>query len=167
MTPTSRVPPPLPAGDQGPPLLVAGERDTLLAFIGYLRERLLAKCAGLDEDAARHSPVPSGTSLMGLVKHVAAVEAFRVRHRFAGGPVEVIPADAVTDADTVRSVTDGYRAVAASVDEIVRACPDLDREAARVPLPLRWVLIHLVEEIGRHAGHADIIREQIDGTAGR
>ena len=162
-----------PAADRRPPDLAGSERDTLLAFIGYLRECLIGKLDDLSEEAARSSPVPSGTSLLGLVKHVATTEHAWLLYRFAGGDAADVPAEDLVDTDTIASVVAAARAVGARCEELVRGCPDLTTPAVHAhgsvvtPRSLRWILVHLVEEVGRHAGHADIIREQLDGRVGR
>jgi GNAT superfamily N-acetyltransferase len=161
-----------PTVDRTPPEVAGGERETLLAFIGYLRECLVGKLDGVGEDDARRPMVASGTSLLGLVKHVAWVETFWLHRAFAGNAGDPVPDGALTDRDTVASVTAAYRDTARASDAIARGCPDLDTPAGNAgfsatPTTLRWILVHLVEEIGRHAGHADILREQLDGTVGR
>ena len=158
--------------DSGPPRLIADERETLLAFVAYLRERVIAKCAGLSDVDARRSAVGSGTSLLWLVKHVTAVEIFWLWHAFAGRDRDVIPDPELTVDDTVESTVAAYRAIVAESERIVRGCPELDRLAVHEPFgpprrSLRWILVHLVEELARHAGHADILRELADGTVGR
>jgi len=158
--------------DTPTPKVIAGERETLAAFLAYLRGGLLAKLDGLDAVAARHPGVPSGTNLLWLVKHVAAVEVFWLHHVWRGLSEEVIPDDELSDDDTPQSVARMYREVAATTDTILAVAPDIEQEAAVVPfgpptVSLRWVLVHLIEETGRHAGHADILREQIDGLTGR
>jgi GNAT superfamily N-acetyltransferase len=158
--------------DTRPPRLDASETETLLAFIGYLRTCLIGKVAGVSEDDARHSPVGSGTCLLGLLKHVAHIEVFWLHQAFAGGDGDLMPDDKLARADTVASVTAAYEKVIAASDEIVRSAPSITARAAAAgfdaePPTLRWILTHLVEEIGRHAGHADIVRELIDGSTGR
>jgi len=158
--------------DSRPPRLDASETETLLAFIGYLRTCLIGKVAGVSEDDARHSPVGSGTCLLGLLKHVARIEVFWLHQAFAGGDGDLMPDDKLAQADTVASVTAAYEKVIAASDEIVRSAPSITATAAAAgfdadPPTLRWILTHLVEEIGRHAGHADIVRELIDGSTGR
>ncbi|HEX5494498.1 MAG TPA: DUF664 domain-containing protein, partial [Mycobacteriales bacterium] len=93
-------------------------------------------------------------------------------HAFAGHDPLIVIDDELSDSDTVDSVVAHYRAVAAVSDRIVRGCPDVDQVAAVAPFgpprtTLRWLLTHLVEEVGRHAGHADILRELLDGSVGR
>jgi ribosomal protein S18 acetylase RimI-like enzyme/uncharacterized damage-inducible protein DinB len=157
--------------DHRPPKLVAAERDTLLAFVTYLRECLIAKLDGMSEQDARRPMVASGTSLLGLVKHVAGMEHRWIAYSFAGGSAEDIPDEELVSDDTIASVIAAARAVGEQTERIVEGCDDVETPAAETfggqPLTLRWILVHLVEEIGRHAGHADILREQIDGTVGR
>jgi ribosomal protein S18 acetylase RimI-like enzyme/uncharacterized damage-inducible protein DinB len=157
--------------DHRPPKLVAGERDTLLAFLTYLRECLLAKLDGLSEQDARRPMVASGTSLLGLVKHVAGTEHRWIAYSFAGGSAADIPDEELISDDTTASVIAAARVVGEQTERIVAGFADVETPVAATPggqpLTLRWILVHLVEEIGRHAGHADILREQIDGTVGR
>jgi len=157
--------------DRRTPFVNTSERETLVAFLDYLREAVVAKAAGLSPDDARRALVPSGTSLLGLVKHLTMVEVSWFQWSFAGDDIRV-PTDRVSDTDTVASVISTYRAATARNNEIVTATDDLSTLCARRPpttdpMSLRWVLVHMVEETARHAGHADILREQIDGTTGR
>ena len=159
------------SADRRPPTIAAGERDTLLAFVGYLRECLIGKLDGVSEADARRALVDSGTSLLGLVKHVASTEHSWIAYSFAGGAADGIPPASLTDDDSIASVVAAARTVGVRTEEIVRSCDDMETLAAMKfgadVRSLRWILVHLVEEIGRHAGHADIIREQIDGATGR
>lgn len=159
-------------GDQRPPRILADEKATLVAFLDYLRESVAAKLAGLTDAQARQPMVPSGTSLLGLVKHLRAVELGWFVWSFAGKD-GLTAADAqLASTDTVESVVSGYLAAAADCNEVI-AAGGLEQRAARSrradeePPTLRWVLVHLVEETARHAGHADILREQLDGSVGR
>jgi hypothetical protein len=155
--------------DQKPPYLAGDERAVLCALLQYLRDSVVRKVEGVDDAAARRAMVPSGTSLLWLVKHLAYAETIWVVQRFAGESVE-LPDATVVDDDTVRAAADLYRAACARVDSIVAAASldDLCVNAPNFPpLDLRWVLAHLVEETARHAGHADILRELIDGQTGR
>jgi hypothetical protein len=157
--------------DRRTPFIEAGERETLVAFLDYLRESVIVKVSGIDDDALRRPLVPSGTCLLGLVKHLTMVEIAWFPFSFAGADVWV-PSGELEPADTTASVLDGYRASIAESAEIVAAAADLDQlcvRAAFAPdrMSLRWVLVHMVEETGRHAGHADILREQLDGKIGR
>ncbi|MHB8341646.1 MAG: mycothiol transferase [Mycobacteriales bacterium] len=92
---------------------------------------------------------------------------------FAGEDLSRSPADqALAEADTIDALVADYRAACRRADAVVTACADLNRRSVRVrgdrePPTLRWILVHMVEETGRHAGHADLLREQIDGAVGR
>lgn len=153
--------------DRPTPKPPAGEAETLLGFLDYVRFGLINKLAGLDGAAARRSLVPSGTTLLWLVKHCREVERFWLHHGFADQPATGTIDDVVTDDDTPEDVIAEYRVLAAVTTEFVVTCPDLTESADNPTRTLRWSLVHLIEEIGRHAGHADILREQIDGTIGR
>lgn len=158
--------------DRRTPFLNASERETLVSFLDYLRESVILKATGLSsEEEARRPMVPSGTSLLGLVKHLAMVEVAWFQYAFAGLDVAV-PSGALSEDDTVESVMTAYRDACARSNSLVDAADGLDVLCARAatapePMPLRWVLVHMIEETGRHAGHADIIRELIDGAVGR
>ena len=156
--------------DHETPGIVAGPGETLLAFLRYLRTSVSGKLDGLDEASARRSPVGSGTSLLGLVKHLAFVESYWVERRFAGVDTGPVTGEgfALEDADTVSSVRERYAAAGRRSDELLAgAAIDAPLARGRHGLTLTWVLVHLVEETARHAGHADILRELIDGAAGR
>lgn len=151
------------------PRITGGEREILTGLLQFQRESMLRKVAGVHADAARKSVVGSGTSLLWLVKHLARVELMWFTLRFAGSD-EGLPDDTVTEADTVASVSAGYQAATARADAIIAAASldDLCQAApGDMPLSLLWVVAHMLEETARHAGHADILRELIDGETGR
>lgn len=161
-------------GDQRPPAVFADEKTTLLAFLRYLREAVIAKLDGLTEAQARTPGVESGTSLLWLVKHLPTGELNWIEWAYLAAvetPWDSSPP--ITEADTVDSVIAEYRRVAAHTDRIIEACQDLDAPGRRVanegepPPTMRWILVHSIEDTARHAGHADILREQIDGVTGR
>jgi uncharacterized damage-inducible protein DinB len=156
--------------DQKPPRLVGTERETLSALLDYQRSSLVKKVEGVGDDEARRSPVATGTSLLWLVKHMTRAESMWVLRRFAGSGEEV-PTDAVAPTDTVEGAVADYRSTWRRVDAVIAAAPSLDTQCAAVgdeaPVNLRWVVAHLLEETARHAGHADIVRELIDGETGR
>jgi len=156
--------------DRKPPRLTGDERETLTVLLAYQRASVVRKVDGVDDDAARRTWVDSGTSLLWLVKHLAAAETLWVQRRFAGEDV-VVPDDVVADGDTIASAVDHYRRTWRRTDEIVAVAPDLDAPCRGLgdeePANLRWVLAHLLEETARHAGHADILRELTDGSTGR
>jgi uncharacterized damage-inducible protein DinB len=151
--------------DQKPPRLARGEAETVRALLQYQRESLVRKMAGLDDDSARWSPVDSGTSLLWLIRHMADAEVTWVLRRFAGQD------PAPPTGETLTAAVDAYRRVWQRVDAVAFSGTGLDelcrRPDADPPVSLRWVLMHLLEETARHAGHADIIRELIDGGTGR
>jgi len=157
--------------DRRTPFNLADERRTLLDFLDYLRESVLLKVEDLDDDAARHPGVPSGTNLLWLLKHLTLVERGWFQWDFAGRDLEWPTFDLLPE-DTVAQWAAAYREAIAENNAIVEACDDLERLAVRAttapePMSLRWILVHMIEETGRHAGHADILREQLDGSVGR
>ena len=154
-----------------------GERDTLLGFLRDQRLTLELKCAGLDAvDLARRSVPPSNLSLLGLVRHLAGVEQGWFRRRMAG--LDVPPLfragddaqdefdGAVGDPAVVEHAWTTWRAEVAFTDQYVAAVTDLGAVGAAGD-PLRQVLVHLIEEYARHNGHADFLRERIDGRVGQ
>jgi hypothetical protein len=158
--------------DNRPPRVFTDEKTTLVGFLDYLRGCITGKLEGLSPEEARRPMVPSGTSLLGLAKHLTNVELGWFIWSFAGEDIELSPASGeLTEQDTVGSVVAGYRAAVARANAAI-AAGSIDQLAARArrdpePPPLRWILVHLLEETARHAGHADILREQIDGSVGR
>jgi hypothetical protein len=152
------------------PTLIADERTQLEDFLDTNRAELVETLAGLTEEQARRRLVPSLTTPLGLLKHVTWAEqvwfhvglAGRTRDEL-GIPYENDPSWAVDDADTVASVVAAYERVCAEAREIAASysLDDLVRHNRRGPLTLRWLYLHMIEEIARHAGHADILREQI------
>lgn len=155
--------------DQKPPRLAGDERETLLALLQYQRDSLCRKVDGISDADARQRIVASGTTLLWLVKHLRRAEALWVLVRFAG-QTDALPADDVSADDTVADAVDGYRETSRAVDAVIRA-HDLTAEAPPdgdlPPVSLRWIVMHLLEETARHAGHADILRELLDGRVGR
>ena len=149
-----------------------GERDTALAFLAFARHCLLKKTEGLAEEQLRRVLVDSGTCLLGLVQHAAVGERYWFGHHVAGRYLGEdwdftmeVPIERSAD-----EVVAAFRAAVVASDEIIAVT---DLEAATVvpvddaPKSLRWVIAHVTSETARHAGHADILREQIDGTTGR
>lgn len=148
----------------------------MLAFLQWHRETLELKCADLKpEQLGERAVRRSGLSLLGLVRHAAETERFWFRRVMAGEeapPLFDVPdAFDVTGADAamVDQAWDAWRAEVAFADKFVAAAPDLDvvgDEPGEGPVSLRWVLMHLLEEYARHNGHADLLREQLDGAVG-
>ena len=160
----------------------AGELATLAGFLRWQRGTLELKCSGLDAEAmARRSVEPSMMSLLGLVRHLADVERSWFRKIMAGQDVpsryrsEDQPdgdfEGARPDPAVVAEAWQAWRDEVAFADRFVAAAPDLDLvgqvpDAWRGPMSLRWVLTHMIEEYARHNGHADLIRERLDGSTG-
>jgi hypothetical protein len=154
-----------------------GERATL---VGYLRDQRLTldlKCSGLDAaDLARRSVAPSNLSLLGLVRHLAEVERTWFRQRLAGQdapPQYCSDTDrngdfdgAVPDPEVVAEAWATWRAEVAFAEQFVAEAPDLEVVGKQGDV-LREVLVHLIEEYARHNGHADFLRERIDGCVGQ
>ena len=156
-------------------LVTAGsEREVLAGFRERYRGILPRKLAGLSEDDARRPLVPSQTTLLGLVKHLASVErewfGQILQQRPAADFGLPLPGDGFTldPADKVDSVAADYRAACAES----RAAAERYQLDHVVPqdrlgsVSLRWIYVHMIEETSRHAGHADILREQTDGSTG-
>jgi hypothetical protein len=160
-----------PRGDIRPPSLQADEKTSLTVFLDYLREAVAAKAIGLTDEQAGRPGVPSGTSLLWLVKHLTAVELNWFVWAYAGADVPLLDDDAPPTEPAAQLVAE-YRAAVDRCNEVIAGCADLDQPGARslretAPPSMRWLLLHMVEETARHAGHADILREQIDGSVGR
>jgi Protein of unknown function (DUF664) len=156
--------------DLKPPRLAGGdERAVLRALTQYHRDSIVRKLDGLSEADARRRFVPSDTTLLWLVKHLTFAELLWIGRRFAGRDL-AMPHNELHDDDTIESGVTAYRQAWGVVDAIADAAP-LDRPCHDVGtasmVDLRWVLTHLLEETARHAGHADILREMIDGETGR
>ncbi|MEU4516433.1 DinB family protein [Nonomuraea wenchangensis] len=143
------------------------------------RATLELKCAGLDADLARRTVEPSTLSLLGLVRHLADVERRWFRKVLAGqdasprfSSAEDPDGDfdgAVPDERVIAGAWHAWREEVAFADAYVAEAPHLDVEghdAWRGRVSLRWVLIHMIEEYARHNGHADLLRERIDGARG-
>ncbi|MFG1792457.1 DinB family protein [Nocardia sp. NPDC049149] len=153
--------------DTPPPRTGRNETETLRGFLDYLRTSIAAKVAGAPEPQVRTAAVPSGTNLLGLLTHLTFVE----RSMFLGDNVTDWQATfRAAPTDTVADVVARYRRTVERANEVLDGCTDL---GAPIPRPgraapsVRWALAHMIEETGRHAGHADILRELIDGAAGR
>ena len=152
-----------------------GERATLAGFLRDQRLTLELKCAGLDADGmARRSVPPSTLSLLGLVRHMAEVERTWFRRRLAGQDAPKLyggdrDADfdrAVPDPEVVAAAWASWRDEVAFAERFVEQAPDLE-VTGNDGTVLRTVLVHMIEEYARHNGHADLIRERIDGRIGQ
>jgi len=161
----------------GPPL-IAGEREMLRAFLDYHRATLAMKCDGLpDEDLRRQSMPPSTLSLLGLVRHMAEVERMWFRRVINGEDVALVWSDegdfqAAYDASAATR-PEAFGAWQAEVEHsrrIERQAPSLEVTGYQPrwgeDVSLRLVMLHLIHEYARHNGHADFLREGVDGTVG-
>ncbi|WP_369149419.1 DinB family protein [Streptomyces sp. R44] len=152
----------------------------LAGFLADQRATLVLRCAGLEEELAVRSVEPSTLSLLGLVRHLADVERHWFREILAGQkdarPLFSSPASPDGDFDVaaagpsaVTEAWEAWHAAVAFADRFTAEAPDLDvtgEDGWRGTVSLRWVLIHMIEEYARHNGHADLLRERIDGTRG-
>jgi hypothetical protein len=155
--------------DVKPPRFAASESRTLLTFLDYLRDSVTRKLDGVSEVAARRPLVASGTSLLSLVQHLTTAEVSWFQIRFAGSD-SPDPGGPIEDGLEVGEHVLQYKRAIACDNEIVRSTASLTQRCAgdgHADVDLRWVLVHMIEETARHAGHADIIREQLDGVTGR
>lgn len=153
----------------------AGEKETLRASLDHHRDAVLWKLEGLDDEQLRRPMTPSGTSLLGLVKHLGSVEYGWFVSTF-GGEVEPLWFDPYSAEDmtadqgeTTQQIVEFYGRARAAADRMIaeRSLTDLGQPAWRgEAVSLRWVLVHMIEETARHVGHLDIVRELIDGATG-
>ena len=162
---------------QAPPL--PDERELLLAFLNQQRDGLRYAAFGLTDEQARLAPTPSPLSVGGLLKHVISMEEgwmdLVVQRSRGGGQADYEENFRLGPDETLAALLARYDEVADETAAIVRGIDDLGRD---VPVPkgvpwypddidawsVRWVLLHLIEEVARHAGHADIVREAVDGA---
>lgn len=155
----------------------ASERASLEAFLDYLRAAVLDRAEGVGEDGARRRLVPSATTLGGVLRHLARVERNWFQHHLLGRDrarldIDFGPSDTSWDLrtqDTVASLAEEYRQACAQSREAAAGLP-LDHGFHHPRLgevSLRWTFLHMIEETARHAGHADILREQVDASADR
>lgn len=160
------------------PPLIAPEREMLRAFLDYHRGTLAIKCEGLsDEQLRRRSMPPSTLSLLGLVRHMAEVERTWFRMAINGEDIPLVWSgrrDYQAAYDT--SGATGAEAFAAWEAEIAHA-RRIEREAESLDVTVYWprwgedislrlVMMHVIHEYARHSGHADLLREGVDGTVG-
>lgn len=154
----------------------AGEREVLEAFLDSHRQVAVEKLRGLSEQDARRRLVPSATTPIGLVKHLTGVERNWFQHIVAGRSRERIAGESrggpdswtIGDDETVESVIAAYDEACAESRRIASALPTdhLVPHPAGGQVSLRWIYVHLIREHARHNGHADILREQLDGATG-
>lgn len=146
----------------------------LTGFLDWYRQVVANKVEGLSLEQASTVMTPTGLSPLGVVKHLTSAEAGWFRDTFAGEPVgKVSNSDSfrLTPDETVESVVTGYHDECAHSRRITDAAPLLNDLSARAGeihghVSLRWILVHMVEETARHAGHLDLMRETLDGRTG-
>jgi hypothetical protein len=155
-----------------------GENETLGGFLNWYRAVVERKVHGLPLEDAKRIKTPTGMSPLGILKHLGWVERGWFRDTFAGEDVEAIDVDgdnsaefAIGSDETVESVIAFYRAEVEEARRVVRESPSLDALSARETsyrehVSLRWIMVHMLEETARHAGHLDLMREEIDGRVG-
>jgi uncharacterized damage-inducible protein DinB len=167
--------------DRARPGLQAGEREMLTGWLDHHRAILLWKCEGLTDDQLRQRSVPPSTlSLLGLVRHMTDVERGWFQQVLLGADAPDLytkPGErdgdfnGVDDADVAADFA-AFEAECAASRQVVAGFPDLDvlskerTERTGEQFSLRWILTHMVEEYARHNGHADLLRETIDGVTG-
>ena len=156
---------------------VPDERTALLAYLAQQRYVLRLCAHGLTDEQARLTPTAGSLSVGGVLKHVAQTETYwidLVAGR-SGAPADYMAGFVLSDGETLADALRAYDQVAAGTEEVIAGVEDLGRA---VPVPkdapwfpddvdawsVRWVLLHLIAETARHAGHADIVRESIDGA---
>ena len=158
---------------------VADEREGLLAFLRQQRDAIRISAYGLTGEQAGHSPGASSLTVGGLIKHLAQVErnwiSMVTQQPRSGGIEDYLEGFAFGAGDTLAAVLEDYATAAAETESVLADIADLGEP---VPVPkdspwlpsdvdawsVRWVLLHLIEETAKHAGHADIVRESIDGA---
>jgi uncharacterized damage-inducible protein DinB len=165
-----------PLADEEVLIGVAAERETLEEFLDYHRSALSGKLRGLSEEDARRRLVPSATTMLGLVSHAAAVERNWFQHYLGGKAREEIAGNSRGDDPSWDVGAD--QTIADVIAEFESACAESRQIAAGFTLDqavphdelgrvsLRFIYVNINSEHARHAGHADILREQIDAAAG-
>lgn len=160
----------------------ASEKETLVAFLDYHRAVLIDKASGLTDEQLHSRLEPSSLTLGGLINHMAVVEDDWFVGDFLGEPLPEPWASAPWDEDRdwelnsahevpTEELFDRYHRAIARSREIVAGVDDLGQLAKRTPpngeaWSMRWILVHMIEETARHCGHADLIRESLDGAKG-
>lgn len=154
---------------------VDDEAGILVGWLNFHRDALEAKCEGItDEQLASASAPPSTLTLLGLVRHLTEMEGHYLVHALSGqdgGWQYTSDADPEADIENVdagmaKESMARWHAVRAAADELIAGCPDMSAGVAAGWGSVRWHLAKMVQEYARHNGHADIIRERIDGSRG-
>jgi Protein of unknown function (DUF664) len=174
------------ADDRREPPLHADEATMLRAFLDYQRDTFRWKCAGLTQEQMARALPPTDMTLGGMMKHLALVESGWFEESFSGRP-QMPPFDTVdweadrdwewhtAKDDTPQELFALFAEARRRSDEVLEAAmagPGLDGESVEkdrwsgTPFSLRWIMVHMIEEYARHNGHADLIRQSIDGETG-
>ncbi|MDP9848758.1 DinB family protein [Streptosporangium lutulentum] len=160
-----------------PPPFLGDERAMLNNWLDWHRETLAVKCAGLSEKQLRERPVPPSTlSLLGLVRHMAHVERAWFRRVLNAEDVPLLyktddPDAEFNDVDTA-SAEEAFATWQAEIEHARRLSAEVPLDAVGKrqrhgqDCSHRWILVHMIEEYARHNGHADLLRERIDGVTG-
>jgi uncharacterized damage-inducible protein DinB len=147
-------------------------RATIERVLDGNREALIDSALGLDAERSRRSMVPSDTTVLGLIKHAAAVERLWFQERLAGlppterdGSTDDVAAWRLGPDDSVDAAVADFRQACQRSREVVSefALHDGYHDPHHGFVSVRWILLHMIEELARHAGHADILREQLGG----
>ena len=152
-----------------------GEKESLQASLNRHRDAVVWKLQGLDDTELRRAMLPSGNTLLGLVKHLATWEYIWICRTF-GHQAEQLPVDEGDDyadvridpGDSTAGILAFYSRARAAADQVIGEV-DLDEAGTTMfgdTVSLRWAVIHILEDTARHAGHIDIMRELIDGMVG-
>lgn len=143
------------------------ERELLLQWLRYLRGAVLRKAEGVSDPDARWTPNGALISLLGIVNHLTHVEWRWIDGAMLGAETSRSEAEfAAAPGLTIATAIVAYRERAAATDAAVRTMPLTQPCSHGQGMDLRWVLLHLINETARHAGHADAVRELLDGTTG-
>ncbi len=166
------------ADTRSTPPLVGDEREILTAYLDWHRQTFELKCSGVPPERLSEKAVPpSGLSLHGLLRHLAGVERWWFRQQFADEDVPMLyysDADPSQDFDALDGDVDEafavWRTECDRSREVVAAAHDLDQTGSHArsgdPVALRRIVVHMIAEYARHNGHADLLRERIDGATG-
>jgi uncharacterized damage-inducible protein DinB len=160
------------------PPIAGTEKDILIGFLNFLRDTIVFKMEGLTDEEVRRPHQTSGLTLLGMMKHLAYVERSWFQRTFLGEEIDVPFTEDDPDADwriepneSTQDIIDLYRQEIAisnrvianhGLNEVIRSFHRPEREG----MQLRWIVTHLIEETARHCGHADLMREAIDGQVG-
>jgi hypothetical protein len=152
-----------------------GEKESLQASLNRHRDAVVWKLQGLDDTELRRAMLPSGNTLLGLIKHLATWEYIWIGRTF-GHPTEQLPIDEGDDyadvridpGDSTAGILAFYSRARAAADQVIGGV-DLDEAGITMfgdTVSLRWAVIHILEDTARHAGHIDVMRELVDGMVG-